>query len=113
MIEVNSDKVFEISHYKPFEDSKEELLQTLYELLIPIHREPLCLNYELFIQKDGTITSIGTWKDHRAYNFHQNMQYMEDFRAKKLPVYCQSFEQNEHRLVVAPMTALSLMNEQE
>ena len=111
MIEVNSDQVVEVSHYKPFDDSQEELLQTLYDLLVFIHREPLCSDYELLLQKDGTVTTIGRWESSRGYNFHKNMQYMENFREKKLPVFCQTFEQNEHRSVVAPLTALSLLNE--
>ena len=111
MIEVDRDKVVEIGQYKPFDDSKDELLQTLYELLIPIHKEPLCNNYEIFIQKDGTITTIGVWENSRGYNFHCNMSYIEEFRSKKLPVFCQSFDQKEHKKVVSPLTALSLLNE--
>jgi len=111
MIEINPDVVIEITTFKPFEDSKDELLTTLYGLLPLIHKEPLCLNYELFIQKNGTITAVGRWESPRGYNFHTNMQYMEDLRKKKLPVFCESYESNENRGVVAPLTALSLLNE--
>ena len=111
MIEINSDKVIEITTFKPFDDSKDELLSTLYEILPSIHKEPLCLNYELFIAKNGTITAIGTWESQRGYNFHTNMQYMEHLRAKKLPVFCESYESHEYRAIIAPLTALSLLNE--
>ena len=111
MIEINQDKVIEITTFKPFEDSKDELLTTLYELIPLIHKEPLCLNYELFIDKAGTITTIGTWESTRAYNFHSNMQYMERLREKKLPVFCENYESNEYRGIIAPLTALSLLNE--
>lgn len=111
MIEVNKDIVVEVGSFTPFDDSKEELLETLYALLPFIHKEPLCQSYELFIQKDGTITTIGRWENSRGYNFHKNMQYMEDFRSKKLPVFCHHYDAKEHRSIVAPLTALSLLNE--
>ncbi len=111
MIEVNKDIVVEVGHYRPFDDSKEELLEALYALIPFIHKEPLCQSFELLIQKDGTITTLGRWENSRGYNFHKNMQYMEEFRTKKLPVYCQHFDHTEHRSVVAPLTALSLLNE--
>jgi len=111
MIEINQDEVIEITSLEPFEDSKEELLSSLYELLPSIHKEPLCLNYEIFIQKDGSLTTIGKWESARGYNFHQNMQYMEKFRLKILPVFCKSYEKSESRAIIAPLTALSLLNE--
>lgn len=111
MIEINQDNVTEITTFKPFEDSKDELLETLYKLLPYIHKEPLCLNYELFIDKNATITAIGTWESARGYNLHTNMQYMEELKRKKLPVFCESYEVNEYRAIIAPLTALSLLNE--
>ena len=111
MIEINTDEIIQTAYYKPFEDSKEEMLSTLYNLLTHIHREPLCLNFEIFIQKDGCLTTVGRWKSALGFNLHENMQYIEDLKTKKLPVYCQSFESFEHRKVIPPITALSLMNE--
>lgn len=111
MIEINQDKVIEITTYKPFEDSKDELVTALYELLPLIHKEPLCLNYELFINKNGTITAVGSWESTRAYNFHTNMKYIEELKIKKLPVFCKSYEKEEYKSIMAPLTALSLLNE--
>jgi quinol monooxygenase YgiN len=111
MIEINKESVVQTSHYKPFDDSKDELLQELYNLLTPIHKEPLCLNFEIFIQKDGTLTTIGRWKNPLGFNLHQNMQYIEALIKKKLPVYCKHYESFEQRIIIPPITALSLLNE--
>ncbi len=111
MIEVNQDEIVEFIHYKPFDDSRDELLETLYALLAFIHKEPFCINYELFIEKDGSLMTVGRWRDRRAYNLHENMQYMSDFYRTKMPVFCKEYEKKESRVVVGPLSALSLMNE--
>ena len=111
MIKVSHKEVIELASFIPKKGHKKELLEALHNLLIPIHKEPNCLNYELFLQQGGRIQSIGRWKDNLAYNLHTNMQYIVEFKENIAPKLCESFEYSEVKAIVPPMTALSLMNE--
>ena len=111
MIEVNKEIIIEIGTFLPHKDTKAEFLKTFYALLPRIHKEPFCLNYELFVGEKAQIVSIGRFKNSVAYNLHTNMQYIQEFQTKKLPVLCERFEYKEYRNIVAPMSALSLLNE--
>ncbi|MDH5464786.1 MAG: antibiotic biosynthesis monooxygenase [Thiovulaceae bacterium] len=111
MIKVSNKEIIEISTFMPKKGSKKVLLEKLHELLIPIHKEPHCINYELFLKQGGMILAIGRWETSIAYNLHTNMQYIVDFREKIAPDLCDDFNYHEVKAIVPPMTALSLMNE--
>lgn len=111
MIEINKDIIIQITTYIPFADSTEDLLLELYKLIPFIHKEPNCLDFELLREEGGTIIAIGTFKNSVAFNIHENLQYIEDFKRKKLPVYCERFESKVLKKVIPPLTALSLLNE--
>lgn len=111
MIEINQDTMVEIGTFIPFNDSKAELLKALYALIEKIHKEPYCINYELFIEPNGTLTTLGRWHNRMAYELHTHMNYRETLIKQVLPVYSQRFEFRLMHPVVPPMTALSLMQD--
>jgi quinol monooxygenase YgiN len=111
MIEVNREIIVQIGTFLHHQDTKAEFLKAFYALLPRIHKEPYCLNYELFVGKNARIVSVGRFKSSVGFNLHNNMQYVQDFKAKQLPILCERFEYEEYRNIVAPMSALSLLNE--
>lgn len=111
MIEIDAKEIIALTHYLPYEDTKEDLIEALYALIPKIHKEIYCIDYELFIAADASIHACGRWRDQSAYTMHQHMHYMEQFQSKTLPVLCK--EHHHHLLgkVIPPITALSLMKE--
>ena len=111
MIEINRDEIIEIGTFKPFADSKEDLLQELYGLIPKVHKEPNCLSFELFIDENATVITVGKWRTKLAFDLHKNMQYIDELSRLKLPVFCERFDYQMLYGVIPPLTALSLLNE--
>ncbi len=111
MIEIDANEIIVYTHYIPYEDSKEELLKALYKLIVPIHKEIYCIDFELFIDEEASITSCGRWKNKTAYTMHRHMQYMEEFYQKSVPLLCKAYHTHTMAKILPPITALSLLKE--
>lgn len=83
-----------VAEFRAFEGKAEELINALYLLMGPTHKEPGCMRYELNQRSDDNrwITLIEKWTDRNSFDRHCAMPYIKDYFDNVRPRLVEIFE---------------------
>lgn len=88
-----------IAQFYAFEGKENELINVLYSLIEPTHKESGCVRYELNQSIDNRlrITFIEKWSSQKTFDEHCAMDYITDFFNNVRPELVENFEVTLHK----------------
>jgi quinol monooxygenase YgiN len=77
-----NEEIICIAQFTAKEEEKEQLKQSLIELLEPTRNEEGCISYQLHenIENSKIFTMIEKFKNKDAFDFHEQQPYLENFK---------------------------------
>ncbi len=90
----NTTQVVCVAEFRAREGKTEELIDALHVLMLPTHKEPGCIRYELNQREDDPrwVTFVEKWKDRKTFDEHCAMPYITNYFDNVRPGLVETFE---------------------
>ena len=98
----NETQVVCVAEFHALEGKTDALIEALFILMKPTHKEPGCIRYELNQREDDQrwVTFVEKWKDQKTFDEHCAMPYIAEFFNEVRPKLVETYEVKLYREIL-------------